>query len=69
MNEDLEKKKIDESKRSKNLKKAREKYGVEVGEDATKYGEFISSYFAWISLPEQKEKAEELQKMTKKKEK
>ena len=25
----------------------------EVGEDSTKYGEFVSSYFAWISLPEQ----------------
>ena len=34
-------------------------------EDATKYGEFIPSYFAWISLPEQKEKVEELQEMTK----
>ena len=41
----------------------------EVGEDATKYGEFISTYFAWVSLPQQKEKAEELQKITKKKEK
>ena len=40
-----------------------EKY--EVGEDSTKYGEFISSYFAWISLPNQKEKAEELHNMTK----
>ena len=40
-----------------------EKY--EVGEDSTKYGEFISSYFAWISLPNQKERAEELDKMTK----
>ena len=37
----------------------------EVGEDATQYGEFVSSYFAWIPLPEQKEKAEELSKMTK----
>ena len=37
----------------------------EVGEDATKYGEFISSYFAWISLPQQKERAEELQKINK----
>ena len=27
---------------------------TEVGEDSTKYGEFISSYFAWISLPNQK---------------
>lgn len=40
-----------------------EKY--EVGEDSTKYGEFISSYFAWISLPNQKERAEELDAMTK----
>ena len=37
----------------------------EVGEDSTKYGEFISSYFAWISLPNQKERAEELHNMTK----
>lgn len=41
---------------------------TEVGEDSTKYGEFISSYFAWVSLPEQKEKVEKLQKITKKKE-
>ena len=38
----------------------------EVGEDATKYGEFVSSYFAWIPLPDQKQRAEELDKMTKK---
>ena len=38
----------------------------EVGEDATQYGEFVSSYFAWIPLPKQKERAEELDKMTKK---
>ena len=41
---------------------------TEVGEDGTKYGEFISTYFAWISLPNQKEKAEELENMTKRKE-
>ena len=41
----------------------------EVGEDATKYGEFISSYFAWISLPQQKERAEKLQEKKKKNEK
>ena len=40
----------------------------EVGEDATKYGEFISSYFSWVSLPHQKERVEELQNITKKKE-
>ena len=66
MNKDLEKKKIDKDKRTKNMKKAREEFGIEVGEDNTKYGEFVSSYFAWISLPDQKEKAEELQNMTKK---
>ena len=37
----------------------------EVGEDSTKYGEFVSSYFAWIPLPEQKKKAKELNEMTK----
>lgn len=41
----------------------------EVGEDATKYGEFISSYFAWVSLPDQKEKVKELENITKKKDK
>ena len=38
----------------------------EVGEDATQYGEFVSTYFAWIPLPDQKEKADEMAKMTKK---
>ena len=38
----------------------------EVGEDATQYGEFISTYFAWVPLPEQKEKAKKMSKMTKK---
>ena len=37
-------------------------------EDYTKYGEFISSYFAWISLEEQKEKTDKLSNITKKKE-
>ena len=44
-------------------------FGTEVGEDATKYGEFVSSYFAWVSLPEQKKKVEQLENMTKKEEK
>ena len=38
----------------------------EVGEDATQYGEFVSTYFAWIPLPDQKLKAEEMANMTKK---
>ena len=35
----------------------------EYGEDASKYGEFILSYFAWLSPEEQKQKTEKLQKM------
>ena len=37
-------------------------------EDTTKYGEFISSYFAWITLEEQKREADRLENMTKKQE-
>lgn len=56
-------------KTKKQEKEKQVEYGIaEVGEDATKYGEFISSYFAWVSLPEQKEKVEELQDITKEKE-
>ena len=40
-----------------------------LGKDKTQYGEFISSYFSWISLDNQKEKADELSKITKKEEK
>lgn len=65
MNNEFNKKKIDEEKRRENMEQARKEFGVEVGEDSTKYGEFVSSYFAWVPLPEQKEKAKELQKMTK----
>lgn len=33
-------------------------------EDATKYGEFISSFFAWKTLEEQKEIADQLANIT-----
>lgn len=36
-------------------------------EDTTKYGEFVSSYFAWLTLDGQKDRANELSKTTKKK--
>lgn len=36
-------------------------------EDTTKYGEFISSYFAWTTLEKQKQNAKEMDKMTKNK--
>lgn len=40
-------------------------YGEEI-EDTTMYGEFITSYFAWVPLSKQKEKVEELENMTNK---
>lgn len=38
---------------------------VDRGEDATKYGEFVCSYFGWITQDKQREKVEELQNITK----
>lgn len=39
--------------------------GIQMNEDVTKYGEWVPSYFAWVSLDEQKEKAIELNETTK----
>ena len=36
----------------------------EIGEEATRYGEFITSYFAWLPLSVQKEKVEDLENIT-----
>lgn len=43
----------------------------EIGEieDASKYGEFISSYFAWMTLERQKELAKKLEDIDKNKRK
>ena len=38
---------------------------AKIEEDSTKYGEFISSYFSWITLDKQKQKAKEMEDMTK----
>lgn len=35
-------------------------------EDFTKYGEFVSSYFAWLTPEKQKKRAKEIDDMTKK---
>ena len=43
------------------------KLDIEVGGDVTAYGEFISSYFAWIPLSKQKRRAEELNEKNKNK--
>ena len=45
-----------------NKKDISKKY--EIGEDATQYEEFITSYFAWIPLSVQKKKTEELENIT-----
>jgi len=37
---------------------------MEETEDVTKYGEFVSSYFAWLTLDRQKQKANEMEDMT-----
>ncbi len=44
----------------------KQQYDSEAGEDVTAYGEFISSYFAWIPPSKQKQRAEELDHKTKK---
>ncbi len=41
----------------------------EYGEDASKYREFVSSFFGWVAPEKQKDRANELQKMTKSEEK
>ena len=47
--------------------KANEKHFIkETIEDTTKYGEFISSYFAWVAPEKQKENVERLEKITSK---
>lgn len=39
----------------------------ELGEDSTKYGEIVSTRFGWITPSRQKERAEELENLGKKK--
>ena len=52
----------------KNRKREIDKSESLLEEDVTKYGEFVTSYFAWIPLDKQKKKAEQLDQMTKTKE-
>lgn len=69
------KKGIEAKKRGKDINKeaqtskVKEEIGEigEIGEeDTTQYGEFVSSYFAWLTPENQKEKANRMEKMTKK---
>lgn len=34
---------------------------MEETEDVTKYGEFVSSYFAWLTLEQQKKKVKKME--------
>ncbi len=52
----------------KNRKKEKN-FEEEMGEDVTMYGEFVSSYFAWIPPEKQSQRAKELDEKTKKKNK
>lgn len=52
-------------KNKKNKDKTMDISSVEVGEDATKYGEFISSFFDWNTLENQKKKVDKLENITK----
>lgn len=45
------------------------KYVEEDVEDTTRYGEFVTSYFAWVPMSKQKENVEKLENITKKREK
>ena len=60
----VSRKKEDILEEAKKLAKDGIKELIVIAQDTTKYGEFVSSYFAWISLPEQKENAERLQNIT-----
>ena len=50
---------------SKEDKNIREVINYDTEEDSTQYGEFISSYFAWIPLSEQQNIVNKLENITK----
>lgn len=54
----------EEIKRREKIDETKEEIG-EI-EDTTKYGEFVSSYFAWLTLDRQKKTAKKLENITKK---
>lgn len=51
-------------KQEKNKKDQKQYEYNEEMEEVTKYGEFISSYFAWVPLKKQKDRVNELEHMT-----
>ena len=53
-----------EIERREKIDKTKEEIGEIEG--TTKYGEFVSSYFAWLTLDRQKKTARKLENITKK---
>ncbi|MCI9178287.1 MAG: hypothetical protein HFJ28_07095 [Clostridia bacterium] len=64
-NDMLDKKREIENNKKVQTRKMKEEIGeIEEIEDVTKYGEFVSSYFAWLTLEKQKQKAKEMEDIT-----
>ena len=55
------------TQRSKRVTALQEELADLKEENTTKYGEFVTSYFAWLTLEKQKENAKKMDDMTKKK--
>lgn len=55
-------KKYDNNNRNNNMENIDKNENME---DVTKYGEFVSSYFAWLTPERQKKRAKEIDDMTK----
>lgn len=55
---------MENNKKAQTSKMKEEIGNLENFEDVTKYGEFVSSYFAWLTLEKQKQKAGEMENMT-----
>lgn len=63
-NQKAKKMEMENNKKAQTSKMKEEVGDLEIFEDVTKYGEFVSSYFAWLTLEKQKQKADEMEKMT-----
>ncbi len=67
-NTELSKKIEAENNHKAQTRSMKEEIGsMEDMEDVTKYGEFVSSYFAWLTLEHQKKQAKEMENITDKK--
>ncbi len=66
-NTELSKKIEAENNHKAQTRNMKEEIGdMEAIEDVTKYGEFVSSYFAWLTLEHQKKQAKDMENMTNK---